>query len=206
MTGLYTVLIFFLETNIFGTHNLLKLSLEYGVDKFLQVSTDEVYGSLGPEGFFTEETQISPNSPYSASKAAADCLVRSYNETFGLHTIITRCSNNYGKFQHEEKLIPKCIVNVNSNLAVPVYGDGKNIRDWIYVEDHCRGIFVALNESSSGEVYNFGGNCEIKNIDLVKTIIDKLNKSHDLISFVEDRLGHDFRYAIDYTKANRELG
>jgi len=196
----------FLETNIFGTYNLLNLALKNHISKFLQVSTDEVYGSLGNDGYFTEQTQINPNSPYSASKAAADGLVRSYNETYGLFTIITRCSNNYGPFQDIEKLIPKCIFNAINEIKIPIYGKGDNVRDWIYVTDHCEGIMEALNNSAEGQIYNFGGGYELSNIDLVKIILSEINKSPNLMEFVKDRLGHDFRYAIDFSKASNDLG
>ena len=200
----------FVETNSIGTLNLLNASLNQSrIDnnfRFLQVSTDEVYGALSPnDPAFTEETPIAPNSPYSASKAGADLLVRSFNETYGLNTIITRCSNNYGPYQFPEKLIPLMISNALNDKPLPVYGKGENIRDWIHVDDHNVGVWTAYTSGKAGEVYNFGGNSEMKNIDLVKTLIRDLGKSEDLITYVTDRLGHDFRYAIDYSKAKREL-
>jgi dTDP-glucose 4,6-dehydratase len=172
----------------------------------VQVSTDEVYGSLGPTGLFTEETPIAPNSPYSASKAAADLLVRSYCHTFNFPAITTRCSNNYGPYQFPEKIIPLFIANLCENKPVPVYGKGENIRDWIHVLDHCRGIDAALRKGRDGEVYNFGGHQEIKNIDLTLTLLELLKKPQSLIEYVKDRPGHDLRYAIDCSKAERELG
>ncbi len=200
----------FVETNCIGTLNLLNASLEAFRENrnftYLQVSTDEVYGALMPnDPAFTEETPIAPNSPYSASKAGADLLVRSFHETYGLKTITTRCSNNYGPFQFPEKLIPLMIKNALQNIKLPVYGKGENIRDWIYVNDHNDGIWSAFTKGKPGSVYNFGGNSEMKNIDLVKLLIKQLGKSEDLISFVTDRLGHDFRYAINFTKAQNEL-
>jgi len=195
----------FIQTNINGTAVLLDLARQYGL-RMLQVSTDEVYGSLGPTGRFTENTPLDPRSPYSASKAAADCLVQSYHHTYGLDTIITRCSNNYGPFQFPEKLIPLMVINSLNNKELPLYGDGMNIRDWIHVEDHCRGIYLALQNGLGGEIYNFGGESEKTNKEIVNLIINYLGKSSDLIRYVEDRLGHDKRYAIDNTKSARELG
>jgi len=195
----------FLKTNVHGTLVLLEAALE-GVKRFMQVSTDEVYGSLGPEGKFTETTPLSPNSPYSASKASADLLVRAFHKTFGLDTVITRCSNNYGPYQFPEKLIPLMITNALEDKELPVYGDGRNIRDWIYVEDHCRAIWTALEKGAAGEVYNIGGGNEIENIELVKIILQILDKPEKLIKFVNDRPGHDRRYAIDCSKLEREFG
>lgn len=210
----------FIENNIFGTQVLLdiakrhwklnpndKYDNEYrkGV-KFLQVSTDEVYGTLGKEGMFTETTPLAPNSPYSASKASADLIVRSYNETFGLPINITRCSNNYGPYQFPEKLIPLMINNCLTNKYLPVYGDGMQIRDWLHVKDHCSGIDSVLHKGKLGEVYNIGGNNEKANIDIVKLIIKELRKTEELIEYVKDRPGHDRRYAIDNTKITKELG
>ena len=210
----------FLQTNILGTHNLLenakrawkiapddKYSREYkdGV-KFLQVSTDEVYGDLGETGLFTEETNLQPNSPYSASKTSADLMVRAYHETFGMPVNITRCSNNYGPYQFPEKLIPLMINNCENNKKLPVYGDGMQIRDWLHVKDHCIAIETVLHKGKTGEVYNIGGNNEKANIEIVKLIIKNLGKSEDLIEYVKDRPGHDRRYAIDNTKITTELG
>lgn len=196
----------FFEVNVGGTLVMLQLSLKYGVKRYIQISTDEVYGSLGNTGKFTEKTQISPNSPYSASKASADNFVRAYYHTYDLDTIITRCSNNYGPYQFPEKLIPLMINNASNNSSLPIYGDGLNVRDWIHVEDHSAGVWAALIKGKAGEVYNFGGNCELTNLDLVKKIINILGKPESLISFIKDRPGHDYRYAIDSTKAHKELG
>ncbi|MHA1734471.1 MAG: dTDP-glucose 4,6-dehydratase [Promethearchaeota archaeon] len=197
----------FLETNILGVQSLLDCARSYNVEKFLQVSTDEVYGSLGfDDPAFTEDNPLLPNSPYSASKTAADLLVRAYHETFGLFTLVTRCSNNYGPYQFPEKLIPLMVNNALHDKPLPVYGDGSNIRDWIYVEDHCRGILAALERGKSGEVYNFGGAAERSNLNLVREILAILGKPESLITFVKDRPGHDLRYAMDFSKAKAELG
>jgi dTDP-glucose 4,6-dehydratase len=196
----------FLRTNVLGTQVLLDAAREFKVTKYVQVSTDEVYGSLGPTGLFTEETPLHPNSPYSASKAGADLLVQAYQHTFGLHTVITRCSNNYGPYQFPEKLIPLFVANLMRDEPVPVYGDGQQIRDWIHVLDHCRGIEAAWKRGRTGEVYNFGGRCEKANLDLTYTLLGLLNKPRTLIKYVADRPGHDRRYAIDCSKAERELG
>jgi len=210
----------FLKTNILGTQALLdvakthwKASLgdQYSRDfktgvKYLQISTDEVYGTLGKDGYFTEDTPLAPNSPYSASKASADMIVRAYHETYGLPINITRCSNNYGPYQFPEKLIPLMIKNALEGKKLPVYGDGKQIRDWLYVEDHCRAIDAVLHSGANGEVYNIGGNNENENIDIVKLIVETIGKGEDLITYVQDRLGHDRRYAIDNSKITRELG
>ena len=174
--------------------------------KFMQVSTDEVYGSLGAEGSFCETTPLSPNSPYSASKASADLFVRAYHETYGVKINITRCSNNYGPYQYPEKLIPVMILNALNDKPLPVYGDGLNVRDWLYVDDHCRAIDAVLHKGQSGEVYNIGGNNEQTNIAIVKMLLKLLDKPESLISYVEDRLGHDRRYAIDASKIRDELG
>jgi dTDP-glucose 4,6-dehydratase len=192
----------FTRTNILGTQVLLDASKEINVTKFVHVSTDEVYGELDfdPTTFFTEDTPLQPNSPYSASKASSDLLVRAYHETFGLPVNITRCSNNYGPYHFPEKLIPLTIARVLNDEKVPVYGDGKNIRDWLHVLDHCKAIDLVMHEGQNGEVYNVGGHNERTNLEVVKTIISSLNKSDDLIEFVTDRLGHDKRYAIDPTK------
>jgi dTDP-glucose 4,6-dehydratase len=170
------------------------------------VSTDEVYGSLGQTGAFTEETPLAPNSPYSASKTSADLLVRSYHHTYKLPAIITRCSNNYGPYQFPEKLIPLLISNALEDKELPIYGDGMNVRDWIYVEDHCRAIDLVLHHGKEGEVYNIGGQSEKTNLSVVKAILDRLGKPHSLIRFVTDRPGHDRRYAIDFSKIEKELG
>ena len=196
----------FVRTNIVGTQVLMDACRAAGVQKYLQVSTDEVYGSLGAEGFFTEETPLAPNSPYSASKAAADLLVRGYVHTFGFPAVITRCSNNYGPYQFPEKLIPLFISNALKDQALPVYGTGENVRDWIHVLDHGRGIDAALRKGRVGEVYNFGGHSEVRNIDLTLTLLELLGKPQTLIKYVADRPGHDLRYAIDCSKAETELG
>jgi dTDP-glucose 4,6-dehydratase len=196
----------FVKTNIVGTQVLLDAARKYEVEKFVQISTDEVYGSLGITGLFTELTPLSPNSPYSASKAGADLLVKAYHETFGMHVNITRCSNNYGPFQYPEKLIPLMIYNACHDLSLPVYGDGLNIRDWLYVEDHCSAIDLVMHSGKDGEVYNIGGNNEKTNIQIVETILEALGKPRSLITYVKDRLGHDRRYGIDATKITAELG
>ncbi len=196
----------FLETNVLGTQALLDAALRHKVKRYMQISTDEVYGSLGPTGFFSESTPISPNSPYSASKAGADLLVRAYFETFGLPVLTTRCSNNYGPYQFPEKLIPLFITNALADKPLPLYGDGLNVRDWIYVEDHCSGIDSVLHRGRFGEVYNIGGNCEKTNTEITGTILKALSKPATLIQHVKDRPGHDRRYAIDCSKINSELG
>ncbi len=196
----------FVRTNIVGTQIMLDACRAVGTPRYLQVSTDEVYGSLGAEGFFTEETPLAPNSPYSASKAAADLLVRGYVHTFGFPAVITRCSNNYGSYQFPEKLIPLFISNALKDQALPVYGTGENVRDWIHVLDHGRGIDAALRRGRVGEVYNFGGHSEVRNIDLTLTLLESLGKPKTLIKYVADRPGHDLRYAIDCAKAETELG
>ncbi|MFK9094223.1 dTDP-glucose 4,6-dehydratase [Bacillus salipaludis] len=192
----------FVLTNVLGTQVLLDAAKANNITKFVHVSTDEVYGELDfdPTTFFTEDTPLQPNSPYSASKASSDLLVRAYHETFGLPVNITRCSNNYGPYHFPEKLIPLTISRIVNDQKVPVYGDGKNIRDWLHVLDHCAAIDLVLHEGVTGEVYNVGGHNERTNLEVVKTIIKTLGKSEDLIEFVEDRLGHDKRYAIDPTK------
>ncbi|MDR6878732.1 dTDP-glucose 4,6-dehydratase [Bacillus sp. 3255] len=196
----------FVKTNVLGTQVLLEAARKFNIKKFVHVSTDEVYGTLGETGLFTEETPLSPNSPYSASKAGSDLLVRSYHETFGLPVNITRCSNNYGPYQFPEKLIPLMIANALGNKSLPVYGDGLNIRDWLYVEDHCSAIDLVLHKGIDGEVYNIGGNNERTNIQIVQTILRELGKPESLIQYVKDRPGHDRRYGIDATKITRELG
>ena len=196
----------FVRTNINGTFNLLELArAEPGV-RFLQVSTDEVYGSLGDTGRFTEKTPLDPSSPYSACKASADLLVRAYGHTFGLDTLISRCSNNYGPYQFPEKLIPLMILNAQSGKELPVYGSGRNVRDWIHVEDHCRGILALLEQGAGGSLYNFGGDAERANIDIVHHIADRVAGNRDLVRFVKDRPGHDWRYAMDAEKAKADLG
>ncbi|RKN82178.1 dTDP-glucose 4,6-dehydratase [Paenibacillus ginsengarvi] len=196
----------FVKTNVLGTQVLLEEARLNKVSKFVQISTDEVYGSLGEEGFFNEETPLLPNSPYSASKAGGDFLVRAYYETYGLPTVITRCSNNYGPFQFPEKLIPLIIVNALSEKAIPIYGDGLYIRDWLYVEDHCSAIDLVLNRGVNGEVYNIGGNNERTNLQLAKTVLRELSKPETMIQFVQDRPGHDRRYGIDSKKIRSQLG
>ncbi len=196
----------FVRTNVLGTQVLLDAAREFAVTKYVQVSTDEVYGSLGATGLFTEETPLHPNSPYSASKAAADLLVQAYHHTFGLPAVTTRCSNNYGPYQVPEKLIPLFVTRLLNDETVPVYGDGQQVRDWIHVLDHCRGVEAAWRKGKPGEVYNFGGRCEMANLDLTKLLLKLLGKPDTLIEYVKDRLGHDRRYAIDCTKAERELG
>ncbi|ADO58766.1 dTDP-glucose 4,6-dehydratase [Paenibacillus polymyxa] len=196
----------FVKTNVLGTQVLLDAAKKYNVTKFVQVSTDEVYGSLGETGLFTEETPLQPNSPYSASKAGGDLLVRAYHETFGLPVNITRCSNNYGPYQFPEKLIPLMISRALSDQQLPVYGDGLNIRDWLYVEDHCSAIDMVIHQGKLGEVYNIGGNNERTNVHIVKTVLEELGKPESLISYVQDRPGHDRRYGIDPTKTMNELG
>lgn len=199
----------FLETNVIGTQVLMDSCLQYGVRRFHQVSTDEVYGDLPldrPDLFFTESTPMNPSSPYSSSKASADLLVSAYRRTFGLETSISRCSNNYGPYQFPEKLIPLMISNALSGKPLPVYGSGENVRDWLYVEDHCKAIDLILRLGRSGSLYNIGGHNEMRNIDIVRLIVDKLGKGRDLITFVEDRQGHDLRYAIDPAKITSDLG
>ena len=199
----------FMKTNVLGTFALLE-----GVRKvfpkqeirFVHVSTDEVYGSLGESGAFTEATSLSPNSPYSASKAAADMMVRAYSHTYGIPAVVTRCSNNYGPYQFPEKLIPLMISNAIEDKELPIYGDGMNVRDWIYVEDHCRALETVLYHGKEGEVYNIGGQSEKPNLSVAKTILDILGKPHSLIRFVTDRPGHDRRYAIDFSKIKGEVG
>jgi dTDP-glucose 4,6-dehydratase len=196
----------FIQTNVAGTHTLLAAARDRRVGLFLHVSTDEVYGSLGPRGKFRESTALKPNSPYAASKAASDLLVRAYHKTYGLPAIITRCSNNYGPYQFPEKLIPLMYSKAVADEPLPVYGDGLNVRDWIYVHDHCRGVDLALRNGRPGRVYNFGGNAEMRNIDLVRLLLGILGKPESLVRFVKDRPGHDRRYAMDVTRAERELG
>jgi dTDP-glucose 4,6-dehydratase len=195
----------FIHTNVIGTSVLLDCARRHGVQRFLQVSTDEVYGSLGASGKFTEQSPLDPSSPYSASKAGADLLALACHRTFAQEVVVTRCSNNYGPYQFPEKLIPLMIIKAMRDEPLPVYGDGKNVRDWIHVADHCAGIVAALFEGKPGQVYNFGGNSEMVNLEVVKLILDKLGKPPSLVSFVTDRLGHDRRYAIDSSFAQLEL-
>ena len=196
----------FVDSNVIGTLNLLELSVKYKIQKFHHISTDEVYGSLGyDDPSFTEETPYNPQNPYSASKASSDHFVTAFGNTYGLPVLITNCSNNYGPRQHREKLIPKTITNILEGKKIPVYGRGQNIRDWIYVEDHCQGILDVFYGGGVGQKYNIGGECEVKNIDLVKTIINIMGASEDLIEYVDDRPGHDLRYAIDNTKIKKVL-
>ena len=196
----------FIQTNINGTHTLLKMLHEFPIKKFIQISTDEVYGTLTEDDNpFTEDTPLAPNSPYAASKASADLLCRSFNETYGYPITITRCSNNYGPNQYPEKLIPLMIKNAKSGKKLPVYGDGKNIRDWIHVKDHCEAIDVVLHKGKNGEVYNIGGECEKRNIDIVNSILYWTGGGSDMIEYVEDRKGHDWRYAMDISKIKNEL-
>lgn len=196
----------FVETNVQGTLNLLQACKELGVERYLQVSTDEVYGSLGKDGYFYETTPISPNSPYSASKASADLLVRAYYETYKLPVLNTRCSNNYGPYQYPEKLIPFFISKLLKGEKVPVYGDGLNVRDWLYVYDHCEAIDVVLHNGKVGQVYNIGGHNEKTNLEITHLILDAMGKDETSIEYVQDRLGHDRRYAIANDKITSELG
>ena len=189
-----------------GTNVLLEVARKFEVEKFLQVSTDEVYGSLGSEGLFTEKTPLSPNSPYSSSKAAADMMVMSFYHTYGMPVLITRCSNNYGPYQFPEKLIPLMIINSIKNKKLPVYGDGLYVRDWIYVIDHNKAVELVFEKGKVGEVYNIGASNEMPNIKIIKLILNHLKKSEDLIEYVKDRPGHDRRYAIDSSKIQNELG
>ena len=202
----------FVSTNINGTMVLLEAFRKYCSGRFLYVSTDEIYGALGPTGVFTETSPLAPNSPYSASKAAAGLMVRSYHKTFKLNVVTTSCSNNYGRHQHREKLIPTVITTALNGEPIPVYGDGKNVRDWLHVDDHCRAIDLVFRYGNAGETYNIGGDNEVSNIDLVKKICGVLNRIkpadapyENQILFVEDRKGHDFRYAVDATKIKTEL-
>ncbi|MBL7033266.1 MAG: dTDP-glucose 4,6-dehydratase [Candidatus Delongbacteria bacterium] len=196
----------FVRTNVLGTQLVLDLSRRYGVERFQQVSTDEVYGSLGATGRFTEETPLAPNSPYAASKAAADLLCRAAYKTFQQPVLVTRCSNNYGPWQFPEKLIPLMIANALEDKPLPVYGQGENVRDWLQVEDHCRAILQVLEQGEPGRIYNVGGDNEWRNIDIVRLILHELDKPESLIRFVKDRPGHDQRYAIDSTRLQEELG
>jgi dTDP-glucose 4,6-dehydratase len=196
----------FVRTNVLGTQYLLDIAREFKLARYLQVSTDEVYGSLGANGYFYEDTPLCPNSPYAASKASADLLVRSYVHTFGLPALVTRCSNNYGPFQFPEKLIPLFITNLLRDEPVPVYGDGLNVRDWIHVRDHCRALAVVWERGRAGEIYNVGGRCERTNLELTRLLLEIMDKPSTMVRYVKDRLGHDRRYAIDCTKIEKELG
>ena len=196
----------FVKTNVLGTQTLLDVAKENKISKFVQVSTDEVYGSLGATGYFTEDTPLAPNSPYSASKTGGDLLVRAYYETYGMNVNITRCSNNYGPYQFPEKLIPLMVTNALEGKDLPIYGDGKNIRDWLHVSDHSSAIDLVIHQGNPGEVYNIGGHNERTNKEIVSLIVDRLGVSQDLVKYVEDRLGHDRRYAIDPAKIETELG
>jgi dTDP-glucose 4,6-dehydratase len=196
----------FVTTNVLGTQILLDAAKAHGIERFLHVSTDEVYGSLGATGKFTEQTPLHPNSPYAASKASSDLIALAYQHTFGLPVLVTRCSNNYGPYQFPEKLIPLMIANALENKPLPVYGEGLNVRDWLFVGDHCSAIDTVLRKGRIGEVYNIGGENEWKNIDIVRLLLQRLKKPESLITYVKDRLGHDLRYAIDATKAMQELG
>jgi dTDP-glucose 4,6-dehydratase len=196
----------FLRSNVEGTLVLLEAARKHRVPRFIQISTDEVYGSLPPEGVFTETTPIAPNSPYSASKAAADLLCRGHFHSFGLPVVITRGSNNYGPYQYPEKFIPLFITNALENKPCPLYGDGMNIRDWLHVEDHCRAIWAVLEKGRPGEVYNIGGGNERPNLEVAKALLGLVGRPESLIQFVADRPGHDRRYALDTTKIRRELG
>jgi dTDP-glucose 4,6-dehydratase len=196
----------FYRTNVIGTNVLLETARKFEVEKFIQVSTDEVYGSLGKDGLFTESTPISPNSPYSSSKAASDMMALAFFHTYGMPVVITRCSNNYGPYQFPEKLIPLMILNSLNDKKLPVYGDGMNVRDWIYVDDHNRAIDLVFQKGKPGQVYNIGASNELPNLEIIKLILNHLNKPETLIEFVKDRPGHDKRYAIDSTKIQYELG
>lgn len=195
----------FIDSNIVGTHRLLEIVRKGKIKRFVQVSTDEVYGSLEKEGLFTESSPLAPNSPYAASKASSDCLVRSYFKTYGLPLMITRCSNNYGPYQYPEKLIPLFIICALQNKMLPLYGDGLYVRDWIHVEDHCRALLAVLENGNPGEVYNIGARCEKKNVDIAHQILKILNKPSSLLQSVKDRLGHDRRYAINPSRIEQEL-
>lgn len=196
----------FITTNVIGTQVLIQACLDLHIERYVQISTDEVYGSLGPEGLFTESTPLDPRSPYSASKASADCLVAAFYHTHNFPAVITRCSNNYGPYQFPEKLIPFMYRQASKNEFLPVYGDGRNVRDWIHVDDHCNGIWLALTLGRPGAAYNFGGDAERSNIDVVRQILQIMDKPEDLIRYVKDRPGHDRRYAMDFTLASEELG
>ena len=196
----------FIRTNVLGTQVLVEAARAAGVQRFIQISTDEVYGSLGATGYFTEETPLAPNSPYAASKASADLIARSYFETFGFPVLLTRCSNNFGPYQFPEKLVPLFVTNALADERLPLYGDGMNVRDWIYVDDHSSAIMAVLERGVPGDVYNIGGGNERANVEITRVILASLNKPETLIEFVKDRLGHDRRYAIDSSKIESQLG
>ncbi|MCJ2164071.1 MULTISPECIES: dTDP-glucose 4,6-dehydratase [unclassified Pseudodesulfovibrio] len=196
----------FVTTNVSGAQNLMECARQCNIGRFVHVSTDEVYGTLGPTGKFTETTPLAPNSPYSASKAGADLMARAYFETYGFPVLITRCSNNYGPYQFPEKLVPLMFLNAKKDKPLPVYGDGLNVRDWIYVDDHCLGVELTLTKGREGQAYNFGGNAEETNLHVVRTLLSILGKPESLITHVTDRPGHDKRYAMDFSLAQKELG
>lgn len=195
----------FVQTNVIGTQVLLEVAKTENITRYVQISTDEVYGSLGETGYFTEDTPLAPTSPYSASKTSGDLLVKAYYDTYDLNAVITRCSNNYGPYHFPEKLIPLFVTNALEGRSLPIYGDGKNVRDWLHVNDHCQAIDLVIHKGEAGEVYNIGGNNERTNNDIAQTIVEHLNVSPTLIQHIEDRLGHDFRYAIDATKIKEQL-
>ena len=195
----------FVQTNLIGTQVLLDSCRKFGIERFLQVSTDEVYGSI-EEGSWSEDYPLLPNSPYSASKAGADLLVRAYGKTFGFHTNVTRCSNNYGPYQFPEKVIPLFVTNLILGRKLPIYGNGKNIRDWLHVEDHCHGVELVLQGGRDGEIYNIGGGTELENIELANLILNQFGLGLDRVEYVADRLGHDIRYSVDITKIQNDLG
>jgi dTDP-glucose 4,6-dehydratase len=196
----------FVTTNVLGTQNLLEAARRAEIPRFVHISTDEVYGTLGPTGQFTEDTPLAPNSPYSASKASSDLLARAYFHTYGMPVMVTRCSNNYGPYQFPEKLIPLVYLKASRDEPIPVYGDGQNVRDWIYVMDHCRGVEATLFKGQPGAVYNFGGDCERTNLEVVRLILRLTGKSEDLITHVTDRPGHDRRYAMAFARSTADLG
>lgn len=195
----------FIHTNINGTVSLLELARKYEVEKFIHISTDEVYGSI-EEGSFTEETLYNPRNPYSASKASSDHFVMAYHNTYGLPTIVTNCSNNYGPRQYTEKLIPKAISNLFENKKIPLYGNGRQVRDWLYVQDHCEALYSVYQKGKIGQKYNIGGECEVENIELIKMILHLMNKDESMIEYIEDRPGHDIRYSTDISKIKNEIG
>ena len=197
----------FVRSNVLGVQVLLDTALEFGVERFLQVSTDEIYGSLGEdEAPWTEEMALAPNNPYSASKAGAECLSRSYWKTYGVPVLVTRSADNYGPYQFPEKFIPTCITHASEGISIPLYGDGRNIRDWLFVEDHCRALAAVLLKGEPGNVYNIGANDEKRNIDIAHAILNIMGKSSDLIQFVDDRKGHDYRYSMNCSKIKEQLG